>query len=136
MRYYYYITSEEAYFNQYQHDYSLGSTKIDDGAAVNRVIGEAEDLISGSGDNLQESLDKLGALDLDSLSETLRKLNGLDLDGLGETLKKLDGVDLDSLNDAIRKLNGVDLESLNEAIVNLNDAAKPLADLARRLGGG
>ena len=28
MRYYYYITSEEAYFNQYQHDYSLGSTEF------------------------------------------------------------------------------------------------------------
>jgi len=91
---------------------------------VDRVVGAADDL------------DQLDALDLDSLSDTLRKLNGLDLDGLSETLKKLDGVDLDSLNDAIRKLNGIDLESLNEAIVNLNDAAKPLADLARRLGGG
>ena len=88
---------------------------------VDRVVGAADDLISKNKDTLQESLDQLDALDLDSLSETLRKLNGLDLDGLGETLKKLDGVDLDSLNNAIRKLN---------------DAAKPLADLARRLGGG
>jgi hypothetical protein len=28
MRYYFYITSEDAYFNQYQHDYSLGSTEF------------------------------------------------------------------------------------------------------------
>lgn len=28
MRYYFYITSEDAYFNQYQHDYSLGSPEF------------------------------------------------------------------------------------------------------------
>jgi len=28
MKYYYYITSEDAYFSQYQHDYSLGSTEF------------------------------------------------------------------------------------------------------------
>ena len=28
MRYYFYITSEDAYFNHYQHDYSLGSTEF------------------------------------------------------------------------------------------------------------
>lgn len=102
---------------------------------VNRVAAAADDLISKNKDTLQKSMDQLSALDLDSLSDTLGKLNGLDLDGLSETLKKLDEVDLDSLNDAIRKLSGIDLDSLNEAIVNLNDAVKPLADLARRLGG-
>ena len=35
MRYYFYITSADAYFNQYQHDYSLGST-----AFVQQVINE------------------------------------------------------------------------------------------------
>ena len=104
-------------------------------AAPNFSSRAADDLISKNKDTLQKSMDQLSALDLDSLSDTLGKLNGLDLDGLSETLKKLDEVDLDSLNDAIRKLSGIDLDSLNEAIVNLNDAVKPLADLARRLGG-
>ena len=105
-------------------------------APVETVVKSAESLLEENGDGLRESMQKLGELDLDSLGETLKKLKALDLDGLNDTLKKLDSVDLDSLNDAIRKLNGIDLDSLNEAIINLNDAAKPLADLARRLSGG
>lgn len=39
MRYYFYITSEDAYFNQYQHDYSLGSPEF-----VQQVIDGNADL--------------------------------------------------------------------------------------------
>ena len=105
-------------------------------APMESVVKSAESMLAEDGDSLRKRLQEMGELDLDSLSETLRKLKELDLDGLNDTLKKLDSVDLDSLNDAIKKLNGIDLDSLNEAIVNLNDAAKPLADLARRLSGG
>ena len=105
-------------------------------APVESVIKNAESLLSEDSEGLRTSMQKLGELDLDSLSVTLGKLKELDLDGLNDTLKKLNGIDLDSLNEAIRKLNGIDLDSLNEAIINLNDAAKPLADLARRLSGG
>ena len=82
-----------------------------------------------------KSVEALLPEDGGTLQESLQKIGGLDLDGLSETLKKLDGMDLDSLNEAIQKLNGIDLDSLNEAIVNLNDAVRPLAELARRLNG-
>ncbi len=41
----------------------------------------------------------------------------------------------DAVTETIRKLNEVDFDSLNAAIRNLDDAVRPLAELARKLGG-
>ncbi len=41
----------------------------------------------------------------------------------------------DAVTETIQKLNEVDFDALNTAIHNLDDAVRPLAELARKLGG-
>lgn len=49
MRYYYYITSDDAYFNQYQHDYSLGSTEFTQQLNGDTTLGQQQCFLQSMG---------------------------------------------------------------------------------------
>ena len=102
---------------------------------VEQLFSGAETLQPEDLEALAAALRKLGEVDPDSLNRALRSLSELDVSGFRESMERLQSVDVDSLNAAIARLGEVDLDSLNEAITNLNDAVRPLAELARRLGG-